>query len=185
MDGDASGEPAPRILRLDSDALRLFDELRRESMERARSSRGLPAGWHGKTPGRAMRLALVYEHLAWAGGDRADPRAVSADAMARAGGYLDYLAAMLDRVTVGLAIGRGEADAAVIARHVLASRLARLNERELYQRPGWSWLRDRDRRADALRVLVRAGLIREPARAGKGRPPGDWDVSPRLWEAPR
>jgi hypothetical protein len=60
MDGDASGEPAPRILRLDRDALQLFDELRREAMERARSSHGLAAGWHGKTPGRGLRLALVY-----------------------------------------------------------------------------------------------------------------------------
>ena len=42
-------KPAPRILRLDDDALRLFDELRREAMERARSARGLAAGWHGNT----------------------------------------------------------------------------------------------------------------------------------------
>jgi hypothetical protein len=183
MDVDTSGDPAPLLLRLDGDAFRLFDELRREAMERARSSRGLAAGWHGKTPGRALRLALVYELLAWAGGGGAEPCAVSADAMARAGGYLDYLTAMLDRVTAGLAIGRAEADAAVITRHILASRSTRLNERELYQRPGWSWLRDRERRAAALRVLVDAALIREPARAGRGRPPGDWDVSPRLREA--
>jgi len=52
MDSDPLGEPVPRILKLDDDALRLFDEVRREAMERARSSRGLAAGWHGKTPGR-------------------------------------------------------------------------------------------------------------------------------------
>ncbi len=119
MDGDPSGEPAPRILMLDRDAFDLFDDLRREAMERARSSRGLTAGWHGKTPGRALRLALVYELLAWAGRDGAEPHAVSSDAMARAGGYIDYLAAMLDRVTAGLAIGRADADDAIIARHVL------------------------------------------------------------------
>jgi hypothetical protein len=182
MDGDPSGDPAPYVVRLDRDAFRLFDELRCEAMERARSSRGLAAGWHGKTAGRALRLALVYELLAWAGGSGAEPRVVGADAIARAGGYLDYLAAMLDRVTAGLAIGRTEADAAVIARHILASRPTGLNERALYQRPGWSWLRNRERRAEALRVLINAGLIREPVRAGKGRPPGDWDVSPRLCE---
>ena len=38
-----------------------LDELRREAMERARSARGLAAGWHGKTPGGALRLALVFE----------------------------------------------------------------------------------------------------------------------------
>jgi hypothetical protein len=183
MDSDPLGEPAPRILRLDYDALRLFDELRREAMERARSSRGLSAGWHGKTPGRALRLALVYEYLTWAGGGGCEPLAVSADAMARAAGYIDYLAAMLDRVTAGLAISRAEADAAVIFRRILTNRPVRLNERELYQQPGWSWLRQRDRRTDALRMLVGAAVIREAARAGRGRPPGDWDVSPRLWEA--
>jgi hypothetical protein len=183
MDGDASGDPAPHILRLDGDALCLFDELRREAMAQARSSRGLAAGWHGKTPGRALRLALIYEHLAWAKGSGATPQAVTADAVARAGGYLDYLAAMLDRVTAGLAICRAEADAAVIARHVVANRLARFNERELYQRPGWSWLRDRECRADALRVLTEASWIRPVTSGGQGRPRGDWVVSPRLREA--
>jgi hypothetical protein len=183
MDSERSGEAAPRIMRLDRDAFALFDELRREAMARARSSRGLAAGWHGKTPGRALRLALVYELLAWAGGDGIEPLVVSADAMARAGGYLDYLAAMLDRVTVGLAIGQAEADAAVIARHIRADRAGALNERMLYQRPGWAWLRDAGRRAAALSVLAEAGWIRAAARAGNGRPRGDWEVSPRLRES--
>jgi hypothetical protein len=183
MDGDPSGEPAPRILRLEDDALRLFGELRREATERARSSRGLAGGWHGKTPGRALRLALSYELLTWAAGEGAEPCVITADAMARAGGYLDYLTMMLDRVTAGLAIGRAEADAAMITRHFLANRARVINERELYQRPGWSWLRDRQRRAEALRVLAKAGLIREATRPGGGRPPGDWQVSPRLPEA--
>jgi Protein of unknown function (DUF3987) len=183
MDGDPAGEPAPRMLRLNPDALRLFDELRQDAMERARSSRGLAAGWHGKTPGRAMRLALVYELLAWAGGGGTEPRTVTADAVVRAGGYLDYLAAMLDRVTAGLAIGRAEADAAVIARHIIATRSSSLNERALYQRPGWAWLRDRGRRAEALDVLADAGWLRAAVQPGAGRPRGDWQVSPRLWEA--
>ena len=180
MDGDPSGELAPRTLRLDRDALDLFDELRREAMQRARSLPGLAAGWHGKTPGRALRLALVYELLAWAADIGSEPRAVSADAVARAGGYLDYLAGMLDRVTAGLAIGRAEADAATIARHIVGDRPAALNERTLYQRPGWAWLRDAERRAEALHVLADAGWMRPATRAGNGRPRGDWEVSPRL-----
>jgi len=84
--------------------------------------------------------------------------------------------------TTGLAIGRAEADAAITARHVLADRPAALNERMLYQRPGWTWLRDAERRDAALNVLVKAGWIRAAARAGNGRPRGDWEVSPRLWE---
>ena len=49
---------------------------------------------------------------------------------------------MLDRVSAGLAIGQTEADASVIARHILATGAPALNERALYQSPGWSWLRD-------------------------------------------
>ena len=173
MDGDP-GEPAPRILRLDREGLALYDELRQDAMQRARSARGLAGGWHGKTPGRALRLALVYDMLRWAASDGAEPREVSADAVARAGGYLDYLVAMLDRVTARLAIGRAEADAAVIARHILATRAAALNERAVYQQPGWAWLREAERRAAALNGLVEAGWIRA---GGAGR---QWTAARRL-----
>jgi uncharacterized protein DUF3987 len=179
---DATGEAAPILLRLDRSALALFDELRQESMHRARSSRGLAGGWHGKTPGRALRLALVYELLAWSAQGGPEPRAINADAMARAAGYLDYLAAMFDRTTAGLAISREEADAAAIARHILSARPTLINERELYQLPGWSWLRDSARRFNALRVLADAGWMRHATRTGNRRPRGDWQISPRLWE---
>ena len=174
--------PVPCILRLDPAAFALFEELRREAMELARASRGLAAGWHGKTPGRALRLALVYELLAWARTGRQVPHAVSADAMIRAGAYLDYLSAMLDRVTAGLAISGAEADAAVIGREILARGCATLNERALYQRQGWAWARHAERRAAALKVLVSAGWIRPPSLTPRGRPKGDWDVSPKLFE---
>jgi hypothetical protein len=184
IDGEPGGELAPHPLPLDQAALALFDEMRQDAMRLARTSRGLAAGWHGKTPGRALRLALVFELLAWAAGNEAEPRAVNGDAMARAGGYLDYLSGMFDRVTGGLAIGRAEADAALIARYIYSNRLAALNERTLYQQAGWSWLRQNERRASALRVLADAGWIRQTAQTGAGRRRGDWDISPRLWEAP-
>jgi hypothetical protein len=121
--------------------------------------------------------------LASAGGAGGEPRTVSADSVARAGGYLDYLAAMLDRVTAGLAIGQAEADAALIARYILDDRPSAINERALYQRPGWSWLRHAERRAAALRVLQEAGWIRAATPICTGRPRGDWEISPRVWEA--
>jgi hypothetical protein len=170
MEADSAGEPAPVLLPLDRSALALFDEVRQEAMLRARSSRGLASGWHGKTPGRALRLALVFELLAWSGADGSEPRMISGDAMARAGCYLDYIWAMFDRVRAGLAIARHEADAAAIARHILSARPLMLNERELYQLPGWSWLRDRERRAAALRALSDAGWI-SPACGGRHHEP--------------
>jgi hypothetical protein len=183
MGADDQGAPAPHSLPLDTDAHKLFDEMRRDAMERARRAHGLAAGWYGKNPGRILRLALVYALLACAmRGDDAEPVSVSADAIARAGGYLDYAAGMLHRVTSGLAIGQAEVDAAVIARHLLATRPARLNEREIYQTAGFAWAREDDRRAAALGVLDQAGWIRQSQRAGRGRPRRDWEVSPRLAE---
>jgi hypothetical protein len=162
----------------------LFDELRCDAIASARSVAGLAASWHGKNPGRALRLALVYQFLAWAARQDAEPLSVSADAMARAGGFLDYAASMLDRVTAGLAIGRAESDAAAIARYLLSRRVARLNERELYQTTGYAWARSAERRGAALIILTQAGWIRQPTAGGYGRPRRDWDVSSRLAEAP-
>jgi hypothetical protein len=182
MGTDADGTPTPHTLRLDGDAPALFDELRREVMTRARQASGLAAGWLGKNPGRALRLGLVYELLAWAAGNGGEPASVSADAIARAGAYLDYAESMLDRVTAGLAITRAEVDAARIARRLLATRPVLLNERELYQIAGFAWARDVKRRSAALTVLDGASWIRRPSTKGLGRPRGDWEVSPRLGE---
>jgi hypothetical protein len=192
MGADSDGAPTPRALRLNEDGRALFDELRRDAMTRTREASGLIAGWYGKNPGRALRLALVYELLAWAARDGLEPATVSSDAVARAGGYLDYGAGMLDRVTAGLAITCAEADAARIARHLLAmydvpptGKPARLNERALYQTSGFAWARESQRLVQALAVLEQAGWIRRPSANGRGRPRGDWEVSPRIWEGRR
>jgi len=185
MHPDQIADLSPRILRLSDDALRLFEEFRWEAMERARSSRGLAAGWHGKSPGRALRLALVFELLSFAAGTQEEPQSVSADAMARAAAYHDYATAMFDRVTAGLAISEAEEDAAHIARYILSTQSSLLNERNLYQQPGWAWFRKAEPRKNALHVLAEMGWIRSHFRVGQGRPRGDWDVSPRLWERGR
>jgi Protein of unknown function (DUF3987) len=195
MGTDNHGQPAPIALRLDSNAVALFDEQRQEAMEEARTASGLAAGWYGKNPGRVLRLALVFELLAWAArNDGApDPTSVSADAVARAGGYIDYAADMFERVTSGLAVTRAQADAAQIARYVLAiakaaptcPRLKPLNERSLYQTRGFAWARNRERRTEALKVMQDAGWLRPAQADGHGRPRGDWQVNPRLLEAKR
>jgi hypothetical protein len=59
LDSDSVGEPTPRLLRLDKPAFALFGEIQHEARRRARSSRGLAAGWHGKMPGRVLRLARL------------------------------------------------------------------------------------------------------------------------------
>jgi hypothetical protein len=86
MGADEHGVPAPRALQLDSDAFKLFDKLRIDAMSKARTLTGLAAEWYGKNPGRALRLALVFGLLAWAGRDGAEPEPfrVSRDAVCRA-----------------------------------------------------------------------------------------------------
>jgi hypothetical protein len=181
MGADQYDTPAPRALPLSIDALALFDRMRAAEMQRSRDLHGLAAGWREKNPGRILRLALTYELLRSAADDGLEPTAISHDAIARAGRYIDYAAAMFERVIGGLAISRDEADAALIARHLTATGPARLNERELSRMPGFSWARDRQRRAAALLVLAAGGWIRQPAPASSGgRPARDWDVSPHL-----
>jgi hypothetical protein len=191
MGSDNFGTPAPRAIGLDNDALMLFDEQRQEAMRRAQGGSGVAAGWHGKNPGRILRLALVFELLAWAAreDDAPEPTTISAEAVVRAGGYIDYCAAMLERVIGGLVISRAEIDAAQIARHLrnLAqgapkhARLKPLNERELYQRSGFAWARDSNRRSTALSVLRDAGWVRVlEAADGPGRRRCDWEVNPRI-----
>jgi putative DNA primase/helicase len=180
MGMDYRGEPAPLALPLDRDARGLFDEQRQEAMRQARAESSLAAGWYGKNPGRILRLSLVFELLAWTTRDGVpEPASVSADAVARAGGYIDYAAAMMERVIEGLAIGAAEADAAQIARHVqeIARRappralLKPLNERALYQTRGFSWARNKKRRTEALMVLQEAGWVRIPQADGAGSTP--------------
>ena len=195
MGADHHSDPAPRALPLETDARKLFDEQRQEAMRRARTASGLAAGWHGKNPGRLLRLALIFEHLAWTAQNdgTAEPASVSADAVVRAGGFTDYATAMFERVVAGLAITRAQADAAQIARHVLATAeaapphapLKPLNERALYQTRGFTWARDEKRRTEAFALLRNANLLRALQAEGYGRPRGEWEVNPRIVEAQR
>jgi hypothetical protein len=187
MGTDQHGEPTPIAMQLGDNAFALFDEQRQEAMHQARAASSLAGGWHGKNPGRLLRLALVFELLAWAARDgQPEPASVSADTVVRAGGFIDYAAAMFERMITGLAIGRAEADAAQIARHVLANARAAplkpLNERSLYQRAGFSWARDAERRGEALAVMSEAAWLRRPQADGHRRPRGDWQINPRLVE---
>jgi hypothetical protein len=187
MDDDRADEPVPRLLKLDGDAFQLFDELRIEAIGRARSLRGLAAGWHGKTPGRVVRVALAYELLAWAIGNAPEPSHISAATMARAAAYLDYAAAMFERVTAGLAVSPAEEDAAILARHILEAPPdgSYLNERTLYQTRGLAWLRNKERRTEAIHLLANAAWLRTPRKTGPGRPRGDWEVNPKLYREPK
>jgi hypothetical protein len=191
MEEDDEGGLAPKFMRFSADAFEQLKVLRRAAIEKARSLRELAAGWHGKQPGRVLRLALVYEMLHWAVSDDDQPPAlISADAMERAGRYLDYAAGMFDRVIGGLSIGQADADAALVARAILTKELLeadrdgafKIHVRKLYRGKGWSWLRDSMRRDDAFQLLSDAGWIRDAAIGTKGRARVAWAVNPGVWK---
>jgi hypothetical protein len=131
-----------------------FDAIRREAMDKARSTHGLISGWHGKTPARALRLALVIEYLVWAvaPADAPEPQAITPSSIAYAGDYLAYAEKMFERSISGLGISRQENDAALVARHILKSSLPEINERQLMP----------------------------ASKESRGRPRGNWLVNPRL-----
>jgi hypothetical protein len=179
MDQDQQGHPIPRIVRLSDDALTLFEKIRKEAIGKARTMRGLAAGWHGKTPARALRLALTIEYLIWASQPTApEPSEVSATAMAHAGTYLDYLEAMFERVMHGLARNEAEADAAEIMNLIVVKKLETLNERGLYQSLGFAHLRGAERRKAAFAVLEVDNWIKQEQAVRRGRKRADWSINP-------
>lgn len=179
-----SGDLATRVKPLSTHAMNLFETIRCEAIGKARTTKGLAAGWHGKTPARALRLALVMEFLFWAAEPgMPEPQEVSAKAMAHAGTFLDYLSLMFDRVINGLAADQAETDAATIMKHIAGQKPDTLNERELYQSAGFGHFRNGERRRVAFKILERDGWLIQAQTFGAGRKRNDWQVNPRLWEA--
>src|SRR5262249_25200960 len=111
---------------------------------------------------------------------RPEPTQITAASVAHAGAYLDYAAQHFERVLAGLSIDQTEADAAQIARLLVDEKPEKINERELYQRAGWSHLRDRERREKAFMALADASFIRRIRPTGYGRGRSDWIVNPSL-----
>jgi hypothetical protein len=178
-------EPVPIGVGLEPDAFQLLNEIRRDADAKAKSSNGLAAGWYGKTPARALRLALVFQLLGWAMGSREapEPRCITASAIADAGEYLDYAGEMLEHVLAGLIVDQPESDAAQIGKMLIRDNLEMVNERTLYQQAGFSHLRDATRRRAAFDVLIEAGFLQKAQAKDKGRPASDWLVNPALGRA--
>ena len=108
MGADDHGQPAPRALRLDADAFACSTSSGRKRCGEHGPRPVWPPDGMEKTPAACCGSRWCFELLAWAARDDGtpEPASVSADAVVRAGGYIDYAAAMFERVIGGLAIGR-------------------------------------------------------------------------------
>ena len=178
MEKSADGKKKPKCIPLQS--TELFDEIRKESTEKARTTQGFMAGWFGKNPGRILRLALTIEYLGWAISNSDEPGVISDISIASAGTFLDYAEKMCERAICGLGSSQQEKDAFSIAQYILKEKPQQLNERKLYQGSRFFHLRDKCRREKAFAYLERSGWVKPAMVKTGGRPSGDWCVNPKV-----
>jgi hypothetical protein len=184
-DQNDDGDPKPMVLRLDELALDVLDTVRHDAYEANQAARGdgVVAGWRGKNHGRLLRLALVFELLQWSvEGCDFDPTSISAEMTKRAARFLDYASAMMSHIFRDLLVTDVDRDAAALARLIKAEGIKVLNEREVYQKKHFHPLREKQRRKSVLARLQEAGWIRPAIVPTGGRPAGNWDANPRIWE---
>jgi hypothetical protein len=94
---------------------------------------------------------------------------------------------MMGHVFRDLLVTDAYRDAASLARFIKASSangkpLTVLNERGTYKGEGFHRLRDKQHRDKVFAELEEAGWLRRAAVRTGGRPRGDWNVNPKVWE---
>jgi hypothetical protein len=193
------GEREPVCIRFVEPAAEALHRFRLEVRELERSGSGLFLSHVGKWPGLAVRLALIFELLWWAGEDdppAGGPSDVSHKAALAAIAFVsDYLHPMAKRVYGEASLPKPDRDAGAVARWLrrwLPVEIARteadgrpapdrISVRQV-QRERLSGLKTADDVKAALAELEAGHWLRsvppEPGRSG--RPPGEWLLSPRL-----
>ena len=153
---------------------------RREMVASAEAG-GLLGAWMGKMPGHVVRLAVIFQHLAWLADGGEPPKVIDDMATGRADGLLgEYFLPMAERFFGVNALPQSARDARTLAKVIVEERRERLNSRTL-GRDGP--IRDVERVKDALLDLEAAGWVRrDPFRDGnnRGRTRDDWEVRPDL-----
>ena len=178
--------PEPVRLPFIRDAQMELQRWREEAAGMEEGAAGLFLSWLGKLPGFAVRLSVVFEHLAWMEREGADPpERIGASALLRAVGFLDgYAVPMVRRVFGEATLPEAERDARVLARRLLRQRPrpAVLNVRELRRMAGGPGISTPARVEAALGELEALGWVRStPARDGApGHARNDWTVNPAI-----
>jgi hypothetical protein len=180
--------PEPVTLPFTAEAADAMQEWREDAARMEADASGLFLSWLGKLPGFALRLAVVFQHLAWLAEDdgAAPPVEVGTDAIARACGFLsDYAVPMARRVFGEAALPEAERDARRLARWYLRQdpRPDILNANNLRRMAGGPNIPTAERMDAALAELAAAGWCHSaPGRAGNmpGRTRKDWAMHPAL-----
>ena len=153
----------------------------RREMVASAEARGLLGAWMGKMPGHVVRLAVIFQHLAWLADGGEPPRVIDEMATGRADGLLgEYFLPMAERFFGVNALPQSARDARTLAQVIVEECRERLNSRTLGREGP---IRDVERVKAALLDLEAAGWVRrDPARDGnnRGRTRDDWEVRPNL-----
>jgi hypothetical protein len=179
--------PEPVTMPFTEEAACALQDWRERVADMEQTAAGLFLSWLGKTPGFLVRLALIFEHLAWRDG-AGPPASIGLESVGRALGFLaDYALPMAQRTFGDGLLPEAERDAHTLARWLLAKRpLPELvNARQLRRQEGAPAIPTAPRINAALEELSELGWVRAaPGRDGAGgRPRADWAVNPNLLAA--
>jgi hypothetical protein len=187
-DGDG---PKPVIVPLDDVASESFVAWMKARDASAPVGTGRFQAWHGKAPGRVLRLALVLTMMDWAfDGVGHAPCTIRDEALVRAI-YLhdEFFASHARRTFQDAALPEPERHARTIARYLASfaggAEPSAITIRDVY-RTKHLGVTDRDKAHVAVQILVDAGWLRPaPSRAGEhpGRKSERFDIPDGLWTA--
>jgi hypothetical protein len=184
---DAEGCDCAATLPLTTEAADIFEAWEKENAGADEDSSALFKSFVGKMNGVVLRLALVAEFIHWTWDGGTEPREVSATSLVAAAEWVDaYAKPMAERVYGDAGLPDAERLAAVLARYIVKTGLAKINLRDLKRSPHKSklpGLRDGQVMQSVIDYLCDAGwLMPDHSRGGQapGRQRQDYLVNPAV-----
>lgn len=187
MRQDDAGEPCPSFVSLDPDAADQLERFGQDMQAGEEGAHGLLRSSMGKARGQALRLALVLEYLWWSASEGdPEPSTVGVNAMQAAADLMrSYFLPMAARVLGDASVPAEERNARTLAEWIMRERPTLVNVSSIRDGARLPGLRESDPVKQACRFLADARWLLPPADTGQaGRPRGDWEVNPRLWQEP-
>jgi hypothetical protein len=179
--------PEPIVIPLHRDAVQDMEAFARDMQRERGEVTGLMASAYGKARGLALRLSVVFEHLAWAGeaSMAPPPSCIGRGAFLSACTFVsDYAMPMALRVYGDAAMPERDRKATALARWIVRHKLREVGTRAFARGAKPPGIHSSEDVRDAAAALVDAGWLLPMASGGPGRPKAAWAVNPRLWETP-
>lgn len=186
MTTDDLGALVPVYLPLSDEAATLLEKYAAKNRDVVAGEFGLMAGFVGKMPANAVRLALVHELLWWAGGEDAyEPETVSAAAMEASLGLLEeYFVPMGRRSFMDAGLPEDVRLSKSMARWIIKNSVRSFNKRDVYRTGAIPGLNNAAKADAALACLEGAGWVSHAQRreGSAGRLQDNYQVNPLVFE---